>query len=109
MAGLRAPLSTLRHTLAGRRRMTRGQCGLLNLRCKGLSPSTPCRSFPTLSHARARPGHPRVDRLRHRDCRQLVDAKPKAWHDALASVAIGPSRLLLGGEPGAEVGPAIGD
>ena len=44
MAGLCDPLSTLRHALAGRRRMTRGQCGLLNLRCKGLPPSTPCRS-----------------------------------------------------------------
>src|SRR5437763_13373005 len=44
MAGLRAPLSTLRHALAGRRRMTRGQCGVLDLHCKGLAPSTPCRS-----------------------------------------------------------------
>jgi hypothetical protein len=44
MASLRAPLSTLRHALAGRRRMTRGQCGVLDLHCKGLAPSTPCRS-----------------------------------------------------------------
>ena len=44
MAGLCVPLSTLRHALAGRRRMTRGQCGSLLLHCSGLSPHTPCRS-----------------------------------------------------------------
>ena len=44
MAGLCVPLSTLRHALAGRRRMTRGQCGSLLLHCSGLSPPTPCRS-----------------------------------------------------------------
>ena len=36
--------STLRHALAGRRRMTRGRCGSLLLHRSGLSPLTPCRS-----------------------------------------------------------------
>jgi hypothetical protein len=43
MAGLHVPLSTLRQSLAGTRRMTRGQCGSLHLHCKGLPPSAPCR------------------------------------------------------------------
>jgi hypothetical protein len=43
-AGLCDPLSTLRHALAGRRRMTLGRCGSLLLHCSGLSPLTPCRS-----------------------------------------------------------------
>jgi len=40
MAGLQAPLSTLRATPRGAPRMTRGQPGLLFLHCCGLSPST---------------------------------------------------------------------
>jgi hypothetical protein len=44
MAGLPAPLSTLRPRPRGQRRMTRGQRGSLLLRCRGLSPPTPCRS-----------------------------------------------------------------
>src|SRR5580693_6403388 len=44
MAGLCAPLSTLRRHPRGYRRMTRGQCGSLDLHCKRLALSTPCRS-----------------------------------------------------------------
>jgi hypothetical protein len=44
MAGLHAPLSTLRHTPHGVPRMTRGQCDSLGLHCIGLPPTTPCRS-----------------------------------------------------------------
>src|SRR5258708_6799103 len=39
MAGLQAPLSTLRSAPRGALRMTRGQSGLLFLHCSGLSPS----------------------------------------------------------------------
>lgn len=44
MAGLLAPLSTLRAAPHGAPRMTRGQHGLLNLYCRRLSLLTPCRS-----------------------------------------------------------------
>src|SRR5882672_2372236 len=44
MAGLCAPLSTLRQHLRRCRRMTRGQCGSLDLHCERLALSTPCRS-----------------------------------------------------------------
>src|ERR1700730_1844362 len=49
MAGLRAPLSTLRRGPHGQPRMTRGRCGSLFLHRKGLAPSTLCRS-PGASH-----------------------------------------------------------
>src|SRR5262245_59841288 len=49
MAGLCAPLSTLRRDPRGHLRMTRGRCGSLLLHRKGLAPSTPCRS-PGASH-----------------------------------------------------------
>src|SRR4029453_4869020 len=44
MAGLHAPLPTLRRAPRGDRRTARGQCGSLHLHCRGLSPPTPCRS-----------------------------------------------------------------
>jgi hypothetical protein len=44
MAGLCAPLSTLRRDHRGPLRMTRGRCGSLLLHRKGLAPSTPSRS-----------------------------------------------------------------
>ena len=44
MAGLCAPLSTLRRCPRGQLRMTRGRCGSLLLHRDGLAPSTPCRS-----------------------------------------------------------------
>ena len=44
MAGLCAPLSTLRRDPRGPLRMTWGRCGSLLLHRKELAPSTPCRS-----------------------------------------------------------------
>ena len=44
MAGLHAPLSTLRPAPRGATRMTRGQYGLLDLYWRRLSLLTPCRS-----------------------------------------------------------------
>src|SRR5450631_3148004 len=49
MAGLCAPLSTLRQYPRGYLRMTRGRCGSLLLHRDGLAPSTPCRSPGALS------------------------------------------------------------
>jgi hypothetical protein len=48
MAGLCAPLSTLRRCPRGHLRMTRGRCGSLLLHRDGLAPSTPCRSSGAL-------------------------------------------------------------
>jgi hypothetical protein len=48
-----APLSTLRRGPHGQPRMTRGRCESLHLHCKGLAPSTPCRS-PGASHMSSR-------------------------------------------------------
>ena len=44
MAGLCAPLPTLRLCPCGQRRTARGRCGLLVLHHSGLAPPTPCRS-----------------------------------------------------------------
>src|SRR6185436_19813096 len=44
MAGLHAPLPTLRRHPRGRRRTARGRCGSLLLHRSGLAPPTPCRS-----------------------------------------------------------------
>src|SRR5215468_7720507 len=60
MAGLHDPLSTLHaapppsapllvHRCVGTPRMTQGRCGSLLLHRGGLSPPTPCRSFPAHS------------------------------------------------------------
>jgi hypothetical protein len=49
MAGLCAPLSTLRRGPRGQLRMTRGRCGLLLLHRGGRSPPTLCRSPGALS------------------------------------------------------------
>ena len=51
IAGLRAPLSTLRCTLTGHQRMTRGHRGSLLLRCRDLSTPSPCRFIPALSES----------------------------------------------------------
>src|SRR3954452_18826138 len=51
MAGLRAPLPTLRRRPRGRRRTARGRCGSLLLHRSGLAPPTPCRSPGALAHA----------------------------------------------------------
>ena len=54
IAGLRAPLSTLRCTLTGHQRMTRGHRGSLLLRCRDLSSPSPCRFIPALSESKRR-------------------------------------------------------
>lgn len=49
MAGLHAPLPTLRRRPHERLRTARGRCGLLLLHRDGLAPSTPCRYLGALS------------------------------------------------------------
>jgi hypothetical protein len=50
MAGLYAPLPTLRRRPRGRLRTDRGRCGSLLLHRSGLSPHTPCQSPGALTH-----------------------------------------------------------
>ncbi len=54
MAGLYAPLPTLRRRPRGRLRAARGRCGSLLLHRSGLSPHTPCRSPGALTRVAAR-------------------------------------------------------
>ena len=54
MAGLYAPLPTLRRRPHGRLRTARGRCGSLLLHRCGLSPHTPCRSPGALTRVAAR-------------------------------------------------------
>src|SRR6202011_5372946 len=53
MAGLHAPLPTLRRRPRGRLRTDRGRRGLLLLHRSGLSPHTPCQSPGALTHVAA--------------------------------------------------------
>ena len=54
MAGLYAPLPTLRRRPRGRLRTARGRCGSLLLHRSGLAPQTPCRSPGALTRVAAR-------------------------------------------------------
>ena len=54
MAGLYAPLPTLRRRPRGRLRTARGRCGSLLLHRSGLPPHTPCRSPGALTRVAAR-------------------------------------------------------
>src|SRR6201984_1686604 len=54
MAGLYAPLPTLRRRPRGRPRTAWGRCGSLLLHRSGLSPPTPCRSPGALTRVAAR-------------------------------------------------------
>src|SRR5262252_5896013 len=53
MAGLYAPLPTLRRHPRGGLRTDQGRRGLLLLHCSGLSPHTPCQSPGALTHVAA--------------------------------------------------------
>src|SRR4030095_1593465 len=83
MAGLCAPLSTLRQYPHGYLRMTRGRCGSLLLYRDGLAPSTPCRS----------PGALRSTPINRHRCR--VPARLKDANRANTAVANGVSRNVI--------------
>src|SRR5215813_7284314 len=61
MAGLCAPLSTLRRSPRGQLRMTRGRCGSLLLHRERLALSTPCRSPGASQISSAIPHYPDLD------------------------------------------------
>src|SRR5271165_4357968 len=72
MAGLCAPLPTLRRHPRGCQRTARGQCGLLLLHCSGLTPPTLCRflpahqkSFPPYAYLPGKKPHPVRDPTGH--------------------------------------------
>src|SRR6202165_2632680 len=89
MAGLYAPLPTLRQRPRGRLRTDRGRRGLLLLYRSGLSPHTPCQSPGALTHVTARriaqpPKATFVTRLQPcrlhgRAARQLPDQSTTLW------------------------------
>src|SRR5438876_6030287 len=81
MAGLCAPLSTLRQYPHGYLRMTRGRCGSLLLHRDGLAPSTPCRSpgalrsSPGNGHRSMRSARLKGANRRHRQVGQPVKTR----------------------------------
>src|SRR5216684_3575375 len=86
MAGLYAPLPTLRSHPRGRLRTDRGRRGLLLLHRSGLSPHTPCRSPGALTYATAcqvaRP--PLTDRTRSpRPQRAFTSRLSAVWSPSL--------------------------
>ena len=111
MAGLYAPLPTLRSHPRGGLRTDRGRRGWLLLHRSGLSPHTPCRSPGALTRVTAHriaqpPKATFVTRLRPvrspgRAARQLPDQSTILWVD---SSSTGDSRLR-GALPTADVAP----
>src|ERR1700693_155297 len=86
MAGLYAPLPTLRRRPRGRLRTDRGRRGLLLLHRSGLSPHTPCQSPGALTYATAfqvvRP--PLTDRTRSpRPQRAFTSRLSAVWSPSL--------------------------
>src|SRR6202011_2924073 len=86
MAGLHAPLPTLRRRPRGRLRTDRGRRGLLLLHRSGLSPHTPCQSPGALTYATAcqvaRP--PLTDRTRSpRPQRAFTSRLSAVWSPSL--------------------------
>ena len=87
MAGLHAPLSTLRRQPRGCPRMTRGRCGSLDLHRKGLSPSISSeveRFFALLTEKQLRRGIHRSTRelehaIRHYIDTVNADPRPFRW------------------------------
>src|SRR5665811_189862 len=92
MAGLYAPLPTLRRRPRGRLRTDRGRRGLLLPHRSGLSPHTPCQFPGALTHVTARriaqpPKAAFVTRLQPcrlpgRTARQLPDQSTTLWVDS---------------------------
>src|SRR5258706_12477043 len=92
MAGLYAPLPTLRRRPRGRLRTDRGRRGLLLPHRSGLSPHTPCQSPGALTHVTARriaqpPKATFVTRLQPfrlpgRAARQLPDQSTTLWEES---------------------------
>src|SRR5215813_12284628 len=100
MAGLHAPLPTLRSDPRGRLRTDRGRRGLLLLHRSGLSPHTPCRSPGALTRvaactlARSPIRDPLSEGFRH-----FVSSMPapvaSGWSDRRVSLAPTGKRRLV--------------
>src|SRR5260370_27076732 len=108
MAGLCAPLSTLRRCPRGHLRMTRGRCGSLLLHRDGLAPSTPCRSSrrtPLYPRKRTQVGHRAMsEKCQQRKslpvlCRGCNEAKaeerPMKLHTLVLLSAMAPGGAVL--------------
>src|SRR5450432_1987420 len=86
MAGLCAPLSTLRQYPRGYLRMTRGRCGSLLLHRDGLAPSTPCRS-PGALRSTPNIGHRDVGRVGPLSARKRLMHRSKQHRYSITSSA----------------------
>src|SRR5450759_934763 len=91
MAGLCAPLSTLRQYPRGYLRMTRGRCGSLLLHRDGLAPSTPCRSPGALRNTNEHNGFLVLDKLEAGQHAFRIDTDQDL--DRLAGVARGVGKV----------------
>jgi hypothetical protein len=105
MAGLRAPLPTLRCALAERQRIARGHRDSLDLRCTNLPFASPCRFIPALSLNSTDPRvSTTVNRLaaparatapiRNWQTEQLRSRQPTGWLPGLVATIL---RLSSGG------------
>src|SRR6202022_4794693 len=115
MAGLYAPLPTLRRRPRGRLRTDRGRRGWLLLHRSGLSPHTPCQSPGALTRVTARriaqpPKVTFVTRLRSRqlpsetarqlpDLSTLIRAEPSATDDSRLQGALPLVDFAIGATP----------
>ena len=116
MAGLCAPLPTLRRRPRGRLRTARGRCGSLLLHRSGLAPPTPCRSPGALTFVRCC-GSPRASSPHRLATMQLPPARgcyqlaPRRTFTSNPMPMPGtPSRPLRGasGRSRWEAGPQLG-
>src|ERR1700681_4356086 len=113
MAGLYAPLPTLRRRPRGRLRTDRGRRGLLLLHRSGLSPHTPCQSPGALTHVTARriaqpPKAAFVTRLQPcrlpgRAARQLPDQSTTLWVESSSTS----DPRLRGALPDSDIAPPV--
>src|SRR5229473_535937 len=93
MAGLYAPLPTLRRRPRGRLRTDRGRRGLLLLHRSGLSPHTPCQSPGALTRVTARriAQPPKVTFVTRLRSRQLPSETARQLPDLSTIIRVEPS------------------
>src|SRR3984893_7468771 len=110
MAGLYAPLPTLRRRPRGRLRTDRGRRGLLLLHRSGLSPHTPCQSPGALTRVTARriAQPPKVTFVTRLRSRQLPSETARQLPDLSTIIRVEPSSTddsrLQGALPMADFG-----
>src|ERR671932_762438 len=92
MAGLHAPLPTLRRAPRGDRRTARGQCGSLDLHRRGLAPPTPCRSPGALPLAKSARAAARAAKRERRVAARGIARNQAARRSTLIAAAVATCR-----------------